>query len=292
MKARACPKLDMACVVDVAEVSWVRPRKAPVLCMACFLSAAKGDPIKVHSWLTVIDRILWRTWGLWLWHHRSRGSAQPPGECLRQAGKSVERSHRPTVQRHPLHSGGVGRTSLEARGQVQWSGCCRPQEGEGPASLDACSKNPKRPPAAHQGGWHRACSTAPTRETWTLQGVLRNADSLPCSKASWPKEGTIQTYWFSTCMPPSQGPPVPASPHAAWTPGKPLRGGCWPQSQQGYQSQVAYAACEATPRYTPSHPWSRSKKGHAFTDLEKKSNECYFGSTPTWAKNDSIHWLT
>ena len=95
------------------------------------------------------------------------------------------------------YTAAVGRTSLEARGQVQWSGWCKPQEGEGPASLDACSNSPKRPPAAHQvGWWHRGCSTAPTRETWTLQGVPRNAESLPYSKASWPKEGTILTHWF------------------------------------------------------------------------------------------------
>lgn len=60
----------------------------------------------------------------------------------------------PTVQRHPLHGGAVGRTSLEARGQVQWSGWCKPQEGEGPASLNACNicNSPKRPAAARQVG--------------------------------------------------------------------------------------------------------------------------------------------
>ena len=86
-------------------------------------------------------------------------------------------------------------------------------------------------------------------------------------------------------MPPSQGPPVPASPNAAWTPGKPLCGGWWIRSQQGYQSPVAYVACEVTPRYTPGHPWNdQGLERSPLTRPRKKSNECYFGSAPTWAK--------
>ena len=32
--------------------SCVRPKNVPVFCMGCFLSAANGEPIKVHSWFT------------------------------------------------------------------------------------------------------------------------------------------------------------------------------------------------------------------------------------------------
>ena len=37
----------------ISTRSWVRPKNVPVFCMGCFLSVENGEPIKVHTWLTV-----------------------------------------------------------------------------------------------------------------------------------------------------------------------------------------------------------------------------------------------
>ena len=49
MGARSSPKLDKACAVDVNQAMRQAQESS---CALQILSAAKGEPIKVHSWFT------------------------------------------------------------------------------------------------------------------------------------------------------------------------------------------------------------------------------------------------
>ena len=163
---------------------------------------------------------------------------------------------------------------------------------------DRCALDPAAPQAAQghprKEAWINKCgreSPLQVRQVTKSSGhkVLGNR----CTHAGRQKKEVhlllmlvvVQLRASNTCM---QGPPLPASPHAAWTPRRLLRGGYWPRWQlaaAGMSMPGSLRSIRGHPSpLVPGHPWKYpSLERSPFPRPRKKSNECYFGSTPTWA---------